>query len=275
MLQVNCLAEAYGTGLCDLGDLKCSCVNAGFQDNVTLCVGASCTMSEALFTKNVTSTACGAPVRNRAPTHTVLVGILVGLAASAVVVRFGYRIFVSDLDLGLDDWFILATLGCIACSEAITEAGTVPNGLGRDLYTLRPEQITRFLYYFYHMAWLYFLEVPLMKLSMLFFFLRIFPQKNTRRVIYGTIAFTVAWGAAYVITSIFQCSPVNYYWLRGTDQHEGTCNVNSDPFTWSQAVLNIVLDVWMLCIPLHQIKNLQMNRRKKIGVASMFVVGTL
>lgn len=242
---------------------------------MTLCVSTSCTIPDALFTKNATSAACGAPIRDRAPTHTAVVGALVGLTAVAVSIRFGYRLFVAEQGLGLDDWFVIASLACIAASESITEAGTVPNGLGKDLWTLEPEQITKFLYYFYHMAWLYFLEIPLMKLSMLFFYLRIFPQKEVRRVIYGTIAFTVAWGTAYVLTSIFQCSPINYYWLKWDGLHEGVCVVETKAFTWSQAVLNITQDIWMLGIPLWQIKNLQMNRKTKIGVASMFFVGML
>jgi hypothetical protein len=44
---------------------------------------------------------------------------------------------------------------------------------------------------------------------------------------------------------------------------------------WSNAAISIVLDGWMLALPISQLFGLQLHWKKKIGVAMMFVVGTL
>jgi hypothetical protein len=44
---------------------------------------------------------------------------------------------------------------------------------------------------------------------------------------------------------------------------------------WSNAAISIVLDAWMLGLPMSQVVKLKLHWKKKIGVAMMFVVGTL
>lgn len=39
------------------------------------------------------------------------------------------------------------------------------------------------------MAWLYFLQLALLKTSLLFFYLKIFPNKIVRRLLWGTLVF--------------------------------------------------------------------------------------
>lgn len=39
--------------------------------------------------------------------------------------------------------------------------------------------------------------------------------------------------------------------------------------------MSIALDLWILAIPLWQLRSLKMHWKKKVGVALMFCVGTL
>lgn len=45
------------------------------------------------------------------------------------------------------------------------------------------------LHLFYFMAWLYFLQLALLKASLLFFYLKIFPNKIVRWLLWGTLVF--------------------------------------------------------------------------------------
>ncbi|KAK7703044.1 hypothetical protein SLS64_009315 [Diaporthe eres] len=103
--------------------------------------------------------------------------------------RLGFKLFIAKTGLGLDDWFILATILVGVPSSVITSQGLVPNGLGRDIWTLKPQQITNVIHYFYFMAWLYFLQLALLKTSLLFFYLKIFPNKIVRWLLWGTLVF--------------------------------------------------------------------------------------
>lgn len=177
-------------------------------------------------------------------------------------------------ELGLDDCFIFITLISGVPSSAINVQGMAANGLGRDVWTLRFEQITSFGRYFYVMEFLYFAQVTLLKLSLLFFYLRIFPGRPVRKVIWGTVVFNSLFGFIFVTVAIFQCKPISHYWTKWHGETPGSC-ININALGWSNAAISITLDCWMLAIPLSQLARLKMTWIKKVSVALMFCVGTL
>lgn len=199
---------------------------------------------------------------------------MAAVAAAFVVMRFAFKILVTKAELGMDDWSVLATMVAATPSAIITIYGMIANGLGRDIWTLTPDQITRVVFYFYIMTWLYFLQVTLVKLALIFFYMRVFPSKGVQRVLWGTVIFTSLWGASFIITAIFQCRPISYFWNKWDGFHEGTC-ANSNAIGWANAAMSIALDLWILAIPTWQLRELKMHWKKKIGVALMFCVGTL
>ncbi|GJC99389.1 CFEM domain-containing protein [Colletotrichum higginsianum] len=269
----KCIASAFAGGFCAPTNQTCICTNEQFQHNVTLCVSASCTIPEALATKNASLTNCGAPVHNRAESYVVLSNTMAILAAVCVMSRFGYKIVFAGLDVGWDDWFVMATLVAAMPSAVITVHGTTANGLGRDIWTLEPRQITNVLFYFYIMAWLYFLQVTLVKLAIIFFYMRIFPAREVQRVLWATTVFIVVWGFAFVVAAVFQCKPIHYFWTKWDGLHQGSC-ASANAVSWSNAAISIALDLWMLAIPLWQLRALKLHWKKKVGVALMFIVGT-
>ncbi|KAF5020017.1 hypothetical protein F66182_7953 [Fusarium sp. NRRL 66182] len=267
----KCIGSALADSECSPTDLTCRCTNAQLQQAITVCVTGSCTIKEAMFTKNFTMTACGAPVRNRTPSFVIENGVLGTLSGLFVFQRFATKIFYK-LPLGLDDWFILLTILVGIPCMAINGHGLAPNGMGKDVWTLTPEQITRFGMFFHTMAALYFGLMTLLKLSMLFFYLRIFPTASVRKVLWGTVAFTCCFGIVYVFVAIFQCQPISYFWTKWDGEHKGRC-ANINAVTWSNASINIALDFYILAIPLSQLRALNLDWRKKIGVGMMFSVG--
>lgn len=121
---------------------------------------------------------------------------------------------------------------------------------------------------------LYIVQVALLKLTLLMFFLRIFPITGTRRVIWGTVVFTIVWGLAFTITAIFQCWPISHQWVSWDQARSSGKCIHINALGWSQAVISIALDLWMLALPLYVVSRLLLSWRKKAGVAIMFCVGT-
>jgi hypothetical protein len=226
-----------------------------------------------LVTKNVTETTCGAPIRNKSKPYYAL-SISFGTISGAIVVLRFFSKYFANLDFGLDDYLIAITLGVGIPSSVLTVHGVISNGLGRDIWTITPKQITDFVHAFYVMEILYFSQVALLKLSLLFFYLRIFPGPKIRRLLWATIIFDVCFGVVFVFIAIFQCRPISYYWKNWDGEHEGTC-LNGNSLAWSNAAISIILDAWMLGLPMSQLVSLKLHWKKKIGVAMMFVVGTL
>jgi hypothetical protein len=174
----------------------------------------------------------------------------------------------------LDDWVALATIVCGAPSTALNAHGMGANGIGRDSWTLSFEQLYNFGRFFYVEQFLYYLQIAMVKLAMLVFFLPIFPGRTVRRMLWATIIFTALYGLVFFIVTIFVCSPINYFWTRWDQGHTGKC-MDINTIAWSNAGIGIAIDIWMLAIPLWQLKGLNMHWKKKVGVAAMFVLGTL
>lgn len=174
-----------------------------------------------------------------------------------------------------DDWVILATLIFGVPCTIINYVGLIGHGLGKDVWTLDPNQITEFVKYFYIMEILYLLEMALIKLSLSLFYLYIFPGLIIRRVLLGTVAFNGIIGVTFVTIAVFQCTPVRYYWSQYVvDNAKGQC-IDINAFGWGNAAINLAVDIWMIIIPMVQIRKLHLHWKKKIGVAIMFMTGAL
>ncbi|KAF2439245.1 hypothetical protein P171DRAFT_370719 [Karstenula rhodostoma CBS 690.94] len=273
-----CLLMAFATNTCSPTDLDCMCTNEIFQNNVTLCVGASCTVPDQLGTlngaiANSSLTTCGAPVYDRGPKYIVLSNTMCSISVGFVVVRFAFKILVARVDIGWDDWAVLATMIMSIPSAVVTVYGTVEHGLGQHIWTLRPDQITTMLEYFYIMTALYFTQSALLKLCLVLFYIRVFPSQGVQRLLWATVVFVVASAIIFVLVAIFQCTPVHHFWEQWDGLHEGHC-VNINAVTITHAAISIALDVWILGVPMWQLRKLKMHWQKKAGVGLMFCVGT-
>src|SRR4051812_24799726 len=107
-----------------------------------------------------------------------------GVLSAAVVLLRLFTKYFTESPFGLDDIFIVLTLLVGVPSMVITSHGIISNGLGKDVWTLTPKQITDFVRAFFGMEVLYFIQVSLLKLTLLFFFLRIFPARTIKRIIW-------------------------------------------------------------------------------------------
>lgn len=268
---LDCFEAGLATSTCT--NTTCVCEDAALIKEMTVCVTASCTAMEALLVTNITQTACGQPVRDKGKEYNVVSITLGVISAVVLLVRLGYKIFIARLDLGLDDWFILATVVTGVPTTIITSLGSIPNGLGRDIWTLEPTQVTNFIHYFYFMSWLYFLDLALLKTSLLFFYLRIFPKRPIRILLWCTVAFNAVWGVLFALLIAFECKPISYFWTYWDGEHVGTC-LDTNAIAWANAGISIAEDIWMLAIPLSQLRSLQLHWKKKVGVAIMFCTGT-
>ncbi|KAK7935069.1 hypothetical protein PG985_000564 [Apiospora marii] len=223
--------------------------------------------------KNVTQTMCGAPIRDKRSMYNVISCTLMAISCLLVIIRLAYKKLCTTVELGLDDYFIfLALLNCVP-SAIINVHLLTRNGLGKDIWTLTPDQIEGFAKGFYAITICYFSEVFLLKLSILFFYLRIFPAKGMKRLLWATIVFDVLFGIAFVLVGIFQCTPISENWTAWKGTGEGHC-ANQSAIAWANAAISITMDVWMLAIPMSQLRSLNLHWKKKVGVGLMFCVGT-
>ena len=103
------------------------------------------------------------------------------------------------------------------------------------------------------------------KLSVLFFFRRIFGKNETFRIVNNIlIAVITIWGLTFLFTDAFIC---------GADSHLGhPCAANSWVSLWF-AITDVISDIMILALPYPMIRKLQMARREKIGLSAIFLLG--
>ncbi|KXJ85424.1 hypothetical protein Micbo1qcDRAFT_198842 [Microdochium bolleyi] len=269
---IPCLVKGATQSPCGLNK-TCLCAEEQYKQSVETCVRSSCFIEDVLVAKNTSDTACGVEPRYIGAMHTETSHILTSIGVALVIIRVVYRQWITQLGLGADDWTIIfVAVTCIP--STVLNAKLEEDGIGRDIWTVTPHQITQFGLHFWIMTLIYFTDMALLKLSILFFFLRIFPERNFRRVVWVTIGVVCAYGVAFVVAAAFQCWPFSFNWNQWNDRGSGGRCVDRAALAWSNAAASIVLDLWILYLPFSQILSLNLHWKKKLGIAAMFVVGT-
>ncbi|KAJ5548958.1 hypothetical protein N7513_006192 [Penicillium frequentans] len=286
---LECMATAMTHTSCAATDQTCLCMDTNYSAILEECVMTSCTIRQSLTTKNVTETACGAPFRDR--TNIVFyTGIIGGVIAFITFsLRMVARLRCCGGMFGWDDFTMMLTMCLVIPLSALS--GVLANtGLGRDMWTLPFENITRILYvsmlimdpfftsnpyytqiYFWDEL-IYLSILPMTKISICCFYLRIFPDRQFRNVTYFVIGLNVAYLIAFVLISVFQCWPLPYAWLHWDGEGNYKCNhINAQG--WSAAAINMILDILVMALPLRQLYHLNLSTRKKVYVMCMFGLG--
>lgn len=121
---------------------------------------------------------------------------------------------------------------------------------------------------------MYLAAQSLLKISILCFYLRIFPEKRFRQMVFVAMALCLGYGIAFLGASIWQCTPISGAWTAWDGTFTGHCN-NINLQGWTSAVFNIMLDIIVLALPLPQLWAMQMTTNKKVSIMLMFCVGFL
>ncbi|KAF7536940.1 hypothetical protein G7054_g4094 [Neopestalotiopsis clavispora] len=270
-----CMVEYVPASGCltgsDLEQVACLCTNVPLQANITTCVRAGCTTYEGLQTKNITYTMCGQPVRDDSATP-LLVGVIGGAIALLVfIMRMCATLPHKGRQLGWDDYTMAITVA-LAVPPTVFSVLLSENGLGKDMWTLPLQNIENVLFFYYLGEIFYFASLSFNKISLLLFILRVFPDKQFRRMVFGVCALCVGYGVSFVLATAFQCNPINHSWLQVDSTHLGHCN-NINLQSWMSAVFNIIIDLIIIVLPLKNLYGLQIALKKKIMIMFMFSLG--
>ena len=142
----------------------------------------------------------------------------------------------------------------------------IPIRIAMMVLTPRAGQILYFELLVYSFA------IPLPKLVVLFFYIRIFPNPKFKMAVYSVAAFVIAWCPATFFTDIFQCNPIAFAWdktIKG-----GTC-INVLAFFQYISVPIVMSDVAVLALPLPMIWQLHMTTKQKLALSAVFMLGSL
>lgn len=109
----------------------------------------------------------------------------------------------------------------------------------------------------------------MIKVSILVQYLRIFPVRRFRLSCYCLLAIVAAAGTWAVSSNIFLCNPVAFAW--SDTLLKGYC-MDRNLLWYTNAGLNIALDLTILLLPMPLIRRLQIPQSQKRGLVMMLAV---
>ncbi|KAF4122761.1 hypothetical protein GMORB2_7068 [Geosmithia morbida] len=172
-------------------------------------------------------------------------------AVLSVVLRFWCR-QKKRAGLWIDDWLIVIALVCAV-------------GLTADLVWFE------YLFIGLFVAELTYTGVIIfVKFSIAALYWRIFEKASIKIPIIIVSALVAMWGTAVFLLTVLQCIPTQGIWDKTIDS---SCDVDSNMFLMAISIPNILIDVFLLLLPVPYVFSLHISLSRKVSVLSMFLLG--
>ncbi|PQE22972.1 CFEM domain-containing protein [Rutstroemia sp. NJR-2017a BBW] len=273
---------------CSLTDSACQCSSKDLAQASSLCLLQNCTMHDALgmrpdlllryvannheVVSKVQANTCNLPNANRSDMVLEATASIAAIAAIFVALRLFTRWWLNNT-VGADDWIIGfdMVLSVFSTSQMrVSKALLVTKeGFGKHVWQLNDGDLLRVLrnceynYGFMEIASdtfpvyiaenIYVVILGLVKVSILVFYLGIFPQPWFQYVTWGAIAFVGISTTTLSFLTIFQY-------------------INA--LAYANSAMSIVQDILVVVVPIPILNKLQLGRKKKLAVLFMFAVGS-
>ncbi|RFU25224.1 hypothetical protein B7463_g11110, partial [Scytalidium lignicola] len=192
------------------------------------------------------------------------------IASFSVALRVVSKL-TSKVSLQLDDYFIFAAL-IAAWGTGALSIYACYHGIGRHIWNPEVEigLIVKVLWIY---EFFYGSVIPLTKLSLVYFYYRIFPVVFFRKMLYGVLFLVIGWWIAIIIVAIVQCKPYNFFWRQYSDPtSHGKC-INISAFFIGNGIASVVTDFLILATPIPMVWRLQMPIQKRMSVLGIFALG--
>ncbi|KAI1071496.1 hypothetical protein LB507_005276 [Fusarium sp. FIESC RH6] len=208
---------------------------------------------------------------SRATVQIILGACLFTLATVIYGLRILTRVRLQKNALRLDDLLTGASLVACWAFYACTMGMVAQGGCATNFWQVRQSQYEALLKWTIPVNIFYMLSSDLAKISLLFFYLRLSPERNFRMVIYVLISLFALYGLIYAMISLFGCQPIKASWDLAA-QATGKC-IDKFGFFLAASVANVVMDLVILLLPLRIVIPLQIPRRQKMSLLFLFTTG--
>lgn len=176
-------------------------------------------------------------------------------------------------------------------ASALIDITAVKHGLGRHIGTVPPHLlptegqvstptsprcssylIPGNLQAFYASELIWAASIPIIKISILLLYIRIFGRLRYFKILAYIIGvFSICWAIMVILVCAFQCRPVQLVWDKSVS---GTC-INAPLFFIIGSAPNVFTDFVLLVLPLPAVWNLHTTRAQKISLTVIFLLGSL
>ncbi|PIG86403.1 PTH11-like integral membrane protein [Aspergillus arachidicola] len=199
----------------------------------------------------------------------VVTAVLTAISILIVGMRMYARIGLLKM-IGREDYTILFSL-VLAIVYLALVAAEVHFGLGEHNSAISEEMLEQQLKRLWAAIPMYNASLAFTKFSILFQYLRIFPDRRFRTACWVMMVIVALYGTWAVVSGYVNCVPVAKFWDRTIP---GSC-LSFEGVWFFNASMNIVTDLTLLIMPMPLLSQLQLPRLQKFALMGVFAIGGL
>ncbi|KAL8760592.1 MAG: hypothetical protein Q9184_003224 [Pyrenodesmia sp. 2 TL-2023] len=209
------------------------------------------------------------------PQSVIAIGIIFPIAgALAVLTRFHAR-RAKKTSFGLDDWLCLPALILVTGCSIVMIIGAATHTIGYHSAPHEDAGNNPKIVYLEKLEWAFNIMAPLalgfIKLSILFFYRRIFRGRLFDFLSWGLIGVVLLWTLGFTLTQIFDCG-IHFETNWGLLSDLQKC-LNTFHLLLAYSISDVIVDVLILVLPLPLVWMLHMRTARKFAVSGIFLLG--
>ncbi|KAI9053341.1 hypothetical protein LZ554_002301 [Drepanopeziza brunnea f. sp. 'monogermtubi'] len=265
------VTQDIGFGSHSITDISTKlCPDISSTRSIYFCIQTNCSYVDEVASWPFQEALCpGHQVPSRAGYIRNLTLIMALPTAVFVLLRYYSRICIVKKFRWDDGIMAIAFIFFVSMAIVIVWGSTV--GLGLHEWDANPGNVIVAAKVLYVFGILYIIIQGLIKVSILLFYIRVFPDPWIKALTWGFIAFQIFHGVGFLLATVFQCTPVSLLW---DHRLEGHC-IRFDSLTFPIAVFSIVENISILSLPVPCLWQLNIGRGKKICLLGVFGMGIL
>ncbi|KAI0884289.1 uncharacterized protein GGS22DRAFT_189417 [Annulohypoxylon maeteangense] len=199
--------------------------------------------------------------------------VLTSISTVLIIVRVWVRFFALK-KASMDDYMAISAL-IFTIGYLVALFVEKDNGLGYSMSMLTNDDMESQLKIAFAVEIIYYFVITSVKSSIVFMYDRFAISVTFKRICLYTNIFLLVFMVVYLIVTVMQCQPLQKAW-NISRYTPGSC-INVTAFFYFSATINIVLDVWILVIPIPTVKSLHVskgNRRVLFAIFGIAGFGT-
>ncbi|CVK87955.1 uncharacterized protein FMAN_05259 [Fusarium mangiferae] len=285
----QCALQCVSQAVSQAGGSNYKCMDPDATKELISCISPICNAQETKTFLERRKQLCEAPLTDHRQSIRIIVTLFAIIATVFIILRVSSR-FILKTPWGSDDTSSLMTFLTLIPFTVFTILA-IKAGVGMSAPLFNPKTISHLFRVLYTCPLLmsndakkskwtfivhihYIIGVALAKISILFFYMRIFPDYKFTILVWVTMAF-IGVSSITLITLTFTvgravtlCLNVKEDFLFTADKY-----FSLNVIILVYCALNCVLDIWLLALPMPQLYGMGLKRRKKIRVMAMFSLG--
>ncbi|KAI5456633.1 hypothetical protein BGZ63DRAFT_428750 [Mariannaea sp. PMI_226] len=211
------------------------------------------------------------PQQQKALDFYLVFGFGGALSLMALSLRFYTKIFLSK-GLQIDDGLMFLAWMCSVVIQAALTYSISQGGMCAHIWEIPIPVFDQYSIITYVTAPLYQVCNNFAKLSLLYIYLQLSPQKWFKLAVWTVMAIITVYTALIVLLFFFHCHPIRKAY--DLTIQTGSC-LDIGAIYIVTAVSNILTDLMLFSLPIPMIINLYTSRGNKVGIIIMFGIGSM